>query len=112
MADWRSIPCKDVQWDAVPGNPRRVCYNLYRQCREPAHGMGKWHDKSLGDIADMGERQWRREVENCGEVTMEAIRRTIDYAAAGGAVTRNRDAYQPRPWTGPMPAHKTTEETV
>ena len=58
----------------------------------------RWHEKTLGDIADMGERQWRRAIANCGSVTIEAIKLTIDYAAAGNCVTAKIDAYKPRPW--------------
>lgn len=102
---WRSIPAKDVQWDATPSVPHRVTWNLYRQCRPhsgarplPENTPARWHDKTLGDIADMGERAWRKAVDNCGPKTIEAIRLTIDYAAAGYCVTAKIDAYRPRAW--------------
>ena len=101
--EWRSTPAKDVQWEATPGVSRRVCWNIYRQCQPPSAAIAvagevRWNEKTLGDIADMGERMWRRQIANCGDVTIEAIKLTIDYAAAGHGVTARIDAYKPRPW--------------
>jgi len=102
--DWRSIRCADVQWDATPGVPRRCRWFLFRRCRPPKDGSDadeySWHDKTLGDVADMGERAWRRQG-GWGETATEAVKLTIDYAAAGYDVTHKRAAYVPRPWKEP-----------
>lgn len=92
--NWRAIRCADVEWDCVPGFNGHTRSNLYRMCGPT---FGKWPDKTLGDVADMGERRWRIDVENAGPKTVELIKLIIDYAAAGRDVTRPKDAYEPRP---------------
>lgn len=98
--DWRAILCVDVQWDATPEVSHRVCWNIYRRCNKPHEGdrnsNNSWHEKTLGDLCDMGIRAWQHPA--WGEKTYEAVKLTIDYAAAGNTVTRKRDVYVPRPW--------------
>ena len=104
--NWRSIRCSEVQWEATPGVSRGVAWNIYSQCQPARAGniVGwwvhecRWDSWTLGALADAGELQWRRDISHCGPVTIEAIKLTIDYAAAGHCVTLRRDAYKPRPW--------------
>lgn len=103
--EWRAIPCRAVQWDIVPNISGRIAGDLYRRCSEPTDWFKqhrpeeverRWHNISLGELADQGERQWLRNT-NIGPVTIAAIKFLIDYAAAGHDVTRIKDAYVPQP---------------
>ena len=98
--DWRAIKCADIEWRSVPGITSRICTPLYWACKEPkGHDKSPWHTLTLGELADRGARQWVRDLDNCGPVTVESIKLTIDYAAAGYSITRVGDPYVPRPWT-------------
>ena len=96
-ANWRSIRCVDVEWNSIPGFRNRASRPLYCLCRVPDDiWKGEWHALTLGDVADMGVRAWSR-IENVGPVTIELIKLTIDYAAAGRDIQSRKDAYVPRP---------------
>lgn len=99
--DWRSIKCATIQWHSVPGISRRIAWMLLRQCRPATQydpeGCERWHDLTLGQLADMGERAWRSSGYGFGPTTLEGIKLAIDHAAAGVDITRPADAYKPRP---------------
>lgn len=112
MSDWRSIKCRDVDWYAC-GVSRRAAHIVSRMCstwcetspfeferKEPKLGQsGSWRNLTLGELADNGERWWRRNGRDIGEMSKEVIRRTIDMAAESKTVTLSPvapDAYVPR----------------
>ena len=75
---------------------------MLRQCSPPTQydnkDVQKWHDLTLGQLADMGETEWRRSSRmGFGEKANEGVKLCIDHAAAGFDVTRKADAYTPRP---------------
>lgn len=105
MVDWRSIPCRVVDWYAC-GVSRRASHKVHRLClpervtpnwRTPA---GPWAALTLGTLADMGEREWRTTAEyGIGDKAMEVIKATIDLAAEGKSITKPPkapDAYVPK----------------
>lgn len=100
--EWRMIKCADVQWHAIPGASKRAAWLLLRQCSPPTQYDDKdaehWHELTLGQLADLGERWWRRSVRiGFGPAAVSAVKLAIDHAAAGFDVTRKADAYTPRP---------------
>lgn len=100
---WTSIRCQDVEWDAVTGiygAPLRILTRLSREPKGtfPDDRAGLWKNWTLGDLANVGEREWRG-IPGVGDTTVEAIKLTIDAAAAGVDVTKSPHAYEPRPWS-------------
>ena len=99
--NWRDIPARTVDWSIVQrGNFRSVLWNLSRPLPDQYQNGGAWRDLTLGQIADMGERRWRREP-GVGDVTVLAIKELIDRAAAGEDVTEcavSGEPYTPQPW--------------
>lgn len=93
--DWRSIPCSDIDWDRVPGIPRRVANRIHFS----EFGKGQ----TLGQVADDGELNWLRHL-NIGPVTIPWIKLAIDHAAAGTDLIEEpgsaRVPYIPRPIPG------------
>lgn len=98
MVDWRSIPCRVVDWYAC-GVSRRAARGIHRDCIGFTDAtLGPWHGLSLGELADMGERQWRRFI-SIGDQSVEVIKATIDMAAEGKSITKPDkapDAYVPK----------------
>jgi len=91
MSDWRSIRAHDVDWTASPIS-RRAGYKVRMMC-SPIYlspsgkpwsdtGCGAWHDLTLGQIADLGERHWLR-CANIGDLGVRVIKWGIDAAAEG-----------------------------
>jgi len=99
---WRQIKCADVQWNSIPGVSNRMASPLFRQCSPPTayddKDVERWHELTLGQLADRGEIWWRRSARvGLGAVATEVVKLVIDHAAAGFDVTRKADAYVPRP---------------
>lgn len=101
---WREIPCREVDWE-ICGVSRRAALKVRFACRVGkedgglAFNSGPWAHMTLGEIADMGVRAWRRSAENIGDLAQQVIMRTIDMAAEGKRVTYPKvapDAYVPR----------------
>ena len=92
--DWRSIPARVIDWRGQHQLYGRCVYALSLAVREKE----PWHSLTLGQIADMGERQWRR-VNGVGDKGVEAIKDVIDRAAEGKNITTDGkapDAYIPK----------------
>lgn len=99
---WREIRCAEVEWHAIPGASKRVGWLLLRQCSPPTEyddkNVERWHELTLGRLADLGERWWRHSAGmGFGTEASKAVKLAIDHAAAGFDVTRKADAYTPRP---------------
>lgn len=91
MSDWRSIMATDVDWTANPIS-LRAGYKVRMMCSPIYHGpngkawsatsCGAWSDLTLGQVADLGERHWRR-CSNIGNLGVKVIKWGIDAAAEG-----------------------------
>ena len=102
-ADWRAIPLIEVDWQ-ITGCTGHVCSTLFNHSRPPHDPRWpeghEWTSLTLGDLADMGEREWLRAT-SVGAVTVSTIKEIIDRAAAGEDVTvkdAGTHSYTPRPW--------------
>jgi len=100
---WREIPLANIDWD-LTGCTGHVANNLYNHSIKPPDPRWPqghlWAGKTLGDLADMGERQWLR-APGVGVVAVQTIKQIIDRAAAGENVTKaaaGGNAYMPQPW--------------
>jgi len=90
MSDWRSIRAQDVDWTANPISRlagykvRMMCNPIYieRRTSWTQYECGAWSDLTLGQIADLGERHWRR-CSNIGDLGVSVIKWGIDAAAEG-----------------------------
>jgi len=110
MSDWRSIRAQDVDWTPNPIS-RRAGYHVRMMCSPvylgptgkawSATSRGAWSDLTLGQIADLGERHWRR-CSNIGDLGVSVIKWGIDAAAEGrcpmlpASGAPAADAYVPR----------------
>lgn len=91
---WREIPVHLIDWNAC-GVSRRSASDVRRESRpeyiwkadgkpgDPGNVRpGVWYGMTLGELADRGERWWRRSAKyGIGPKAKEVIRRTIDMAA-------------------------------
>ena len=103
MTEWREIPLVDIDWD-LTGCSGHVANNLGNHSREPHDPRWpqghQWAGQTLGDLADMGEREWLR-ASGIGKVAVTIIKEVIDRAAAGENVTKpepGAHSYVPQPW--------------
>ena len=100
---WRSIPLIDVDWGVTgcTGHIRSTLFNHSNPPRDPAWPQGhEWADRILGELADMGEREWLRAT-GVGVVAVRVIKEIIDRAAAGENVLLTGSGahlYVPQPW--------------
>ena len=100
---WRSIPLIDVDWGITgcTGHIRSTLFSHSNPPRDPAWPQGhEWVGKTLGDLAEMGEREWLR-APGVGVVAVRVIKEIIDRAAAGENVLLTgpgAPAYLPQPW--------------
>ena len=85
---WREIPAREVDWSlhytGAHSSPRNA---IWRLCRPD----WEWGDMTLGDIADLGERGWRR-MPSIGDRGVELLMSTIDAAAEGQDVREKKVA--------------------
>jgi len=100
---WREIPLVDINWK-LTGCTGHVASHLYSHSREPHDPRWpqghQWAGWTLGELADMGEREWVR-ASGIGTVAVAVIKEVIDRAAAGEDVTKagtEAHSYQPQPW--------------
>ena len=99
---WRSIPLIEIDWGITgcTGHIRSTLFNHSREPHDPRWPQGhQWAGLTLGELADMGEREWLRAT-FVGVLTVGVIKELIDRAAAGEDVTVgiDGDSYQPQPW--------------
>lgn len=108
---WRNILGRDVDWVALNGGKYRATDGLRRlfDCRKKWIGTnyhptemeyGDWYDLTLGEIANIGRREWMRQV-GVGPVVSDLIALAIDMAAEGKPVVRGPigvgpDSYVPK----------------
>lgn len=94
MTNWRDIPCKTINWQTVCTN------STWRRLQWLCRARGAWHELTLGELATMGEREWRcGHKERFGPKSIQTIKDTIDAAAEGVDVTNYNqvyDAYVPK----------------
>lgn len=112
MSDWRAIPLIEVNW-SITDCTGHVCNTLFNHSRpphDPKFPQGhEWAGLTLGDLADMGEREWLRAA-GVGPAAVATIKEVIDRAAAGGNVKRNdtgKRPYTPQPWPRKPPTKET-----
>ena len=103
---WREIPLCEIDWRRVIGRGH-VAGKLTWLCYEPGSvrntmdNRSEWSGMTLGELANMGERWWKR-FPGIGEVAADCIKDVIDRAAEGedlrfpSAETPAPDAYVPR----------------
>ena len=100
---WRSIPVIEIDWGITgcTGHTRSTLFGHSNPPRDPAWPQGhEWVGKTLGDLAEMGEREWLRAL-GVGVVAVRVIKEIIDRAAAGENVLLTgpgTHAYLPQPW--------------
>ena len=100
---WRSIPLIDVDWGVTgcTGHIRRTLFNHSNPPQDPAWPHGHdWCGTTLGDLTDMGEREWLRAT-GVGVVAVAVIKEIIDRAASGENVLLTgpgTHSYVPQPW--------------
>jgi len=89
--NWRTIRMDEIDWRAVQSMPeigghaggalRRLSVGYPSVAAEP-YWPGCWQNLTLGDVADLGERDLLRH-SGFGKKTLAALRRVIDMAASG-----------------------------
>jgi hypothetical protein len=88
MTDPRDIPMADIDWQALMADMGRSVRPLWRLVhvdpnRAPKpYDDGSWHDLTLGQVADKGERDILRH-HGVGETALARLREIIDMARAG-----------------------------
>jgi len=98
---WRDIVAGDINWRSVlPRERARGC--IWRLCAYPHDeaarkkwGAGEWSEKTLGEICDMGVREWERK-SGWGATTTDLFKRVLRSIAAnpnGHAIAP--DAFDP-----------------
>jgi hypothetical protein len=102
VSNWRSIPARDVDWRRFARSINKTQAAgtvILRLCRDgTGYEKGDWSDLTLGDIANLGVRQWMRK-SGVGETTVALVKHVIDRAAEGENVTTQApapDAYIPQ----------------
>ena len=107
--NWRDIKAVEIDWVDNPISQRAgykvrmMCSQIYieRRTSWTRYECGGWSDMTLGQIADMGERAWRR-CSNIGDLGVCVIKWGIDEAAEGrcpmlpGNGAPAADAYVPK----------------
>ena len=116
MKSWREIPVSKIEWSVNPISSRAggwvdwMCSDRWKTSqwkherdRTPQPGQrGYWCDMTLGQLADAGQRWWRRNGANIGPMAMDVIRWVIDEAAEGRCPLKPEsgspapDAYVPK----------------
>lgn len=105
---WRSIPLIEIDWGITgcTGHIRSTLFSHSNPPRDPRWPQGhEWVGLTLGNLADMGEREWLRAT-GVGVVAVRVIKEIIDRAAAGENVTTagtGTHSYVPQPWTRSFP---------
>jgi hypothetical protein len=57
---WRDIKCGDVAWGRILPKSRSA-WKISRQCRvSTIRGDGEWAALTLGEVCDLGIREWER----------------------------------------------------
>lgn len=111
MSEWRDIRADAIAWDRNPisvlaGHKCRMMCNaifLNHQVGSQYRNRdcGGWSDLTLGQIADLGEREWLR-CTNIGPTAVKVIKWIIDAAAEdrcpmmAGSGHAAPDAYVPK----------------
>lgn len=114
MADWRNIPAKRIDWRRLAHGIAKTGHagsRLALLCKDSdkPYAKGDWSDLTLGEIADLGIRQWMR-APGIGETGVAVIKSVIDRAAEGEDVTISGpapDAYIPACERGEEAKHTT-----
>lgn len=111
MSKWRDIRGDEIAWHENPVS-QRAGYKVRMMCNGTflKHNLGSqyrnrdcggWSDLTLGQIADLGEKEWLR-CANIGQTAVQVIKWIIDEAAEGrcpmmaGSGHPAPDAYVPR----------------
>jgi len=104
--NWRDIPASDIDWGSNPISKRAgykvrmMCADMYLSQFSNKFSCSAWHEATLGEIADYGERHWLR-CTNIGALGVEVIKWVIDEAAEGrcplfAEAGKAPDAYVPK----------------
>ena len=85
--NWRDIPAKSIAWrdneisSIAGGKVHRMC-SEGSVWQDSVFSQHAWQDKTLGEIAAMGPRHWRR-CTDIGDMAVDVIKWMIDEAAEG-----------------------------
>ena len=89
MADWRDIPMRMINWNAVSAHIgrsarplRRLSTTIRPEDTPKPFCRGAWRDMTLGQVADLGRREILRH-SDIGPTALAALQHVIDLAAAG-----------------------------
>ena len=109
--NWRDILGRDVDWVTLNGGKYRHTSGLRELFYVGPKWMtthyhptektyGEWYNYTLGDIANLGRREWLR-MTNVGPFVADLIERAIDAAAAGESIclgphSKGRQSYIPK----------------
>jgi len=98
LTDWRDIPMAEINWLGLRGEIgrsamalRRLAIVLYDRHPVEPYYMGCWSEMTLGQVADLGRRDLMRH-NGFGDITLAALQRVIDLAAAGKLPVANGPA--------------------
>lgn len=96
---WRDIVAGDVNWRGIlPAKSLRRTRVILHTCLQSPHANeGEWSRNTLGEICDMGVREWQR-IPGWGETATEIFKDALRRIAKDPSIATARiapDAFDP-----------------